>query len=254
MPLESSKYRPKKSRAKRLEDMDPEVLDVEGAASLRAELTGTAAAPRLRVELEATSLSIEQRALGDLTLHGAGAWPDALAVEAARAQGRYWEFSNALLDHHASLDDAVLLRTAAEVGLDLERFRTDIERGRFLEYAEVHDHLYGTPREPIEKAIAAGYWVLLDIDVQGAEQLRANRVEGVYVLIAPPSMEELRRRLEGRGTDAPDDIELRLRNAQRELERADLYDHVVVNDDLERAFREVCELVGLETQDEGARA
>jgi len=109
----------------------------------------------------------------------------------------------------------------------------------------VHGNLYGTPSEPIDRALAADRWALLDIDVQGAEQLRDKAVEGTYVMIRPPSLEALRERLEGRGTESPEELEQRLSVAAAELARADLFDHLVTNDDLERATAEVAHLIGL---------
>ncbi|MCK6445148.1 MAG: guanylate kinase [Planctomycetes bacterium] len=127
-----------------------------------------------------------------------------------------------------------------------ERFRDMIARGAFIEHAEVFGNMYGTPREPMEQALAEGLVYLLEIDVQGALQLKALGVEGVYVFIAPPDFEELRRRLVTRRTDAPEVIERRLKKAEDEYRERVKYDHVVVNDDLERAVGEVRRLVGLD--------
>ncbi len=108
--------------------------------------------------------------------------------------------------------------------------------GGFLEWAEVHGNLYGTGRAQVEHAMAQGLDILLDIDVQGARQVREARVEHTWLLfIAPPDMAELERRLTGRGTDAAEVIALRLANARREMSSMDLYDFVVVNDMIERA-------------------
>ena len=130
--------------------------------------------------------------------------------------------------------------------LDKARFRGEIERGAFIEWAEVHGNLYGTPRVPMEKALAAGKVFLLEIDVQGGAQLKALGLPGVYVFIAPPDMESLRGRLERRGTDAPEVIERRLKKAEDEMRERVKYDHVVINDDLERALSEVRGLIGLD--------
>ena len=127
-----------------------------------------------------------------------------------------------------------------------ERFREHIEKGDFIEWAEVHGNLYGTLRGPMEEALAQGKIYLVEIDVQGGKQLKELGLPGVYVFIAPPSLEELRRRLEGRGTDAPDVIERRLQKAEDELRAQDRYDHVIVNADLDQTVRAVRELVGLE--------
>jgi guanylate kinase len=129
---------------------------------------------------------------------------------------------------------------------DEERFAREVEQGLFLEHALVHGKRYGTPRRPIEQALEAGSYALLDIDVQGAEQLRKQRVDGTYILLVPPSIAELRRRLEARGTESKEQLERRLARAERELERRDLFDHIVTNDVLARATAEIKHLIGLE--------
>jgi len=134
-----------------------------------------------------------------------------------------------------------------------ETFRGEIERGGFIEHAEVHGNMYGTPREPIRRAIEAGKVYLLEIDVQGALQLKALNEPGLHIFIAPPDMEELRRRLVGRATDAPEVIERRLKKAEDEYRERVKYDHVVINDDLERAVAEVSGLAGLGEASEPAR-
>ncbi len=130
--------------------------------------------------------------------------------------------------------------------LDEEAFRARAGQGAFLEYARVHGHGYGTPREPIDAALAAGCDVLLDIDVQGAAQVRDGlraappedplRLAYVDVFVAPPSVDELRRRLVSRGKDAPEVIERRVRQAGREMACAGAYRYRLVNDRLEEAF------------------
>jgi guanylate kinase len=130
--------------------------------------------------------------------------------------------------------------------VDKARFREHIERGDFIEWAEVHGNLYGTLRGPMERAIAAGKVFLLEVDVQGGAQLKALGVPGLYLFVAPPDMETLKERLVGRGTDTPEAVERRLRKAQEEMLSKDKYDRVVVNDDLERAFAEVRRLAGLD--------
>ena len=126
-----------------------------------------------------------------------------------------------------------------------ERFRELITEGAFIEHAEVHGNLYGTLRAPMEEALARGQIYLLEIDVQGANQLKALGEPGVYVFVAPPDAETLRKRLIGRGTDQPEVIERRLKKAEDELRERVRYDHVVVNDDLERSLAEIRKLIGL---------
>ncbi|HIJ89814.1 MAG: guanylate kinase [Desulfobulbaceae bacterium] len=106
----------------------------------------------------------------------------------------------------------------------------------FLEWAEVHGNLYGTSRAAIEAQQAKGIDVFLDIDVQGASQLRDCRHPGaIFLFIAPPSWQELERRLRGRGTDPEETVQLRLNNARREMEDAGCYDYLIINDRLEEA-------------------
>lgn len=111
--------------------------------------------------------------------------------------------------------------------------------GELLEWATVHSHLYGTPRGPVEEQRAAGYDVLLDIDVQGARQVKEKLPEAYLVFIAPPSLAELERRLRERKTDPEEQITERLHTARQELSCQDEFDEVVVNDQLERAVEEM---------------
>lgn len=131
-----------------------------------------------------------------------------------------------------------------------DEFRRRAQNGEFIEHAEVFGNMYGTLRAPMESALGAGKLYLLEIDVQGALQLKTMGEPGVYVFIAPPDFEELRRRLSNRGTEAPEVLERRLHKAEDEYRERVKYDHVVVNDVLDRAVREVREKIGLET---GAR-
>ncbi|MFH0731230.1 MAG: guanylate kinase [Pseudomonadota bacterium] len=117
-----------------------------------------------------------------------------------------------------------------------EAFETRLARGLWAEWARVHDNYYGTDAEFLEKSISAGQDVLLDIDVQGAEQILNRFPDSVTVFIMPPSMTELERRLTQRGTEAPAVIERRLMNAASEMARKDLYRHVIVNDRLDEAI------------------
>jgi len=140
--------------------------------------------------------------------------------------------------------------------LSPSRFRELIREGAFIEHAEVHGNMYGTLRAPMEQSLARGEVHLLEIDVQGALQLKALGEPGLYVFVVPPDMEILRRRLVGRRTDAPEVIERRLKKAEDEMREAVKYDHVVVNDDLDQALAEIRSLVGLdaaEPQTGGAR-
>lgn len=126
-----------------------------------------------------------------------------------------------------------------------EEFQKRVAAGAFLESARYNDHQYGTLREPMERALEAGRIFVLEIEVQGTEKLRQDDVQGVYVFVVPPSEEELRRRLVDRGTNTAEEIEQRLRIAAQELKAKHLYDHVVVNQDLDRTIAEVKEIIGL---------
>ena len=127
-----------------------------------------------------------------------------------------------------------------------DEFRAHIEHGDFIEHAEVYGNLYGTLRAPIDECLARGNTFLLEIDVQGALQLKELGIEGLYVFIAPPSFEILRDRLVNRGTDAPDVIERRLRKATDEYNERERYDYVVVNRDLDEAIAETFRIANLE--------
>jgi guanylate kinase len=124
-----------------------------------------------------------------------------------------------------------------------ERFQSRIDEGDFLEHATYSDNRYGTLRSELERRTAAGRPVVLEIEVQGARQVRAAMPEAVAVFIAPPSREALRARLVGRGTDDPAQVDARLRTAEDELAAQPEFGHVVVNDRLETATEELEEIV-----------
>jgi guanylate kinase len=119
---------------------------------------------------------------------------------------------------------------------DFEEMR---DQGELAEWAEVHGNMYGTPLRNFEEAAARGEHLVLDIDVQGARQIRERIPQALLVFVIPPSAEVLVSRLTKRGTEADDEVARRLRAARRELQRARDFDHVVVNDDLERAVEEI---------------
>lgn len=149
-------------------------------------------------------------------------------------------------------------RGEEEDGLDYhflakQRFEELVGQGAFIEYAKVHDNYYGTLKAPIEEVLAEGNSMILDIDVQGAAKVRdyvralpdddPMKVGYVDIFVNPPSLEELRSRLEGRGTDSPEVIERRLANAEGEMARAGEYMFRVVNDDLGVCFKRLCDLI-----------
>ena len=125
-------------------------------------------------------------------------------------------------------------------------FDAMIADGELLEWAVVHGvHRYGTPRGPVLDALAEGRPALLEIDLQGARQVRANWPEATFVFLAPPSWEELVRRLEGRGTESATEREARLATARAELAAQSEFDHVVVNGEVGQAVRDLVVLVRL---------
>jgi len=127
--------------------------------------------------------------------------------------------------------------------LSPEDFRRRLEAGDFLEHASYSGNYYGTLREEVERRLAAGRSVVLEIEVQGARQVRDAMPEAVQIFIAPPDEAVLRERLEGRGTDSPEAIEQRLRTAEVELGARSEFPHVVVNDEVQRAASELENLV-----------
>ncbi len=120
-----------------------------------------------------------------------------------------------------------------------QEFLSLIDDGMMLEWAKVHGNYYGTSLGFVRDTLEKGTCLILDIDVQGAEQVMKFYPDCVSVFIMPPSMEELRHRLEQRGTDSQDMIKMRLENARMEMEKQSLYSHVLVNDDLDRAKEEL---------------
>src|SRR5699024_7780418 len=125
-----------------------------------------------------------------------------------------------------------------------EDFARSVADGEMLEWAVVHGRAsYGTPRGPVEAALADGKLPLLEIDLQGARQVRASMPEARFVFLAPPSWEELVGRLEGRGTETAEERAVRLDTAKVELAAQQEFDHVVVNDDIRRAAEELVSLM-----------
>jgi guanylate kinase len=131
-------------------------------------------------------------------------------------------------------------------------FRRMIEAGEFLEWAVYNEHHYGTSFAAIATPLAAGRDVVLEIEVQGARQVRTRRPDARLVFLLPPSWAALELRLRGRGTDSPEEIARRLRVAQGELAAAGEFDYGVVNDDLERCVGELLSIVAAERRGEGA--
>ena len=127
--------------------------------------------------------------------------------------------------------------------LPCAEFERLIAEDGLLEWAEVHGNLYGTPRAEVEKKIGEHRQVVLEIDPQGAFQVKSLIPGSVLVFIVPPSWEELQRRLEGRGSETKQQVAVRLTTARRELELVGRYDHVVINDDVPRAVDELAAII-----------
>lgn len=127
-----------------------------------------------------------------------------------------------------------------------EEFERRVRAGAFLEYAEVHGRRYGTLLEEVEKALDAGFDLVLEIDVQGAEQARKSGLPMVSIFVMPPSIEVLEARLRGRASETDEQVQRRLAVALAEMGHAGEYDHVVTNDDLNRMVSEVEALLELE--------
>ena len=142
--------------------------------------------------------------------------------------------------------------------LTAEAFERLTREDKFLEHANVHGNYYGTLKEPIYQALRENQCVLLDIDTAGAEQIRSHlealpeddpmRAGFIDIFISPPSIEELEARLYGRGTDSASVIEKRLNNAQQEMAQADRYMFQIVNDELDTAFRRLCDLINVKAK------
>lgn len=130
--------------------------------------------------------------------------------------------------------------------LSREEFRRLLAQGAFLEWASVYGNLYGTPREKVEAEIAAGHDVLLEIDPQGARQVKALFPEGVFIFVIPPSEEVLRDRMQKRGSEKGEELEARFQAAKEELKLASNYDYVVVNDDFNLALEKLKAILATE--------
>jgi len=130
--------------------------------------------------------------------------------------------------------------------VDQPEFDRLIAEDQLLEWATVHNqNRYGTPRGPVDAALDAGDSVLLEIDIQGARQVKKAMPEAILVFLLPPSWEEMVRRLVGRGTESPEEQQRRLETAKVELAAQDEFDHAVVNDDVARAAQEVVDLLAV---------
>ncbi len=132
--------------------------------------------------------------------------------------------------------------------VDEPEFRSLVAKGEFLEWAEYNAHLYGTSWKAIDRGLAGGRDLLLEIEVQGARQVRERRLDARLIFLLPPSMEELERRLQGRGTDSEEEIRRRLKVANRELKAVGGFDYGVANDDVECCVENLLEIIRSERE------
>ncbi len=130
--------------------------------------------------------------------------------------------------------------------VEKDKFETMVENDEFLEHAYVHTNYYGTPRGFVSEEVEKGEIVLLEIDVQGALQVKNNYTEAVFVFLLPPTMEELKNRIIKRGTETEEDINRRFENAFKELDFVGKYDYFVVNDKIEEAVSDIESIIRAE--------
>lgn len=183
---------------------------------------------------ENTTLTVTQAERGTLIVVSApsGAGKSSLAERVLKRLGDLrFSISHTTRQPRGSEQDGVDYYFVSE-----DEFLAMRERDEFLECAEVHGYMYGTREKRVEELLSQGLDVMLDIDVQGAEEVRRRVPEAILIFILPPSCEVLEARLRARNLNAPDDIERRLRNAAIEVQLYDRFDYVVLNDDLDRAL------------------
>ena len=123
--------------------------------------------------------------------------------------------------------------------IEKDKFTTMIENGEFLEYAQIYDNFYGTPKAAIMECLEKGQDVILEIEMQGARQIKDVCPDGVFIFVLPPSLEELKNRIVGRGTETAEEIEKRFSCAFDEINKIVDYDYFIVNDDVEKSVKQV---------------
>ena len=127
-----------------------------------------------------------------------------------------------------------------------DQFSQMIDEGQFIEYANVHGHYYGTPKKFVEEQIQMGFDVILEIDVQGAEQVRNNFKEGVQIFILPPHKEDLVSRIRNRGAETEEEIAIRMRTAEEEIKKMVDYDYAVINDQIPACAEKILHILDAE--------
>lgn len=130
--------------------------------------------------------------------------------------------------------------------IEKEEFKTMIEQGEFLEYAQIYDNFYGTPKAAIMETLEKGQDVILEIEMQGARQVKEVYPEGIFVFVLPPSLKELKNRIVGRGTETAEEIEKRFSCAFEEIKQIDDYDYFIVNQDVEKSVKELESIISSE--------
>ena len=123
--------------------------------------------------------------------------------------------------------------------MEKEEFTTMIENGEFLEYAQIYDNFYGTPKAAIIECLEKGQDVILEIEMQGAKQIKEVYPEGVFIFVLPPSLEELKSRIVGRGTETAEEIEKRFSCAFEEINQIVNYDYFIVNEDVDKSVNDI---------------
>ena len=156
---------------------------------------------------------------------------------------------NELLKRDSNLKFSVSMTTRAprngEVdGIDyffvsIDEFKKEIKNNSFLEYAEVHGNYYGTLKREVERDLDNGFDVILEIDIQGALNIKSQKEDGIFIFIMPPSMRELKNRLVKRGTETKDKLIERFKNAYKEVNEMSKYNYVVINDEVDLAVKKV---------------
>lgn len=158
----------------------------------------------------------------------------ALLTDERKAKG--WTFSISYTTRKPRGDE----QTGREYHfVDDQKFEEMIEKDLFAENFRVHLYKYGTPRQPLEKVLAEGGVMILDVDIQGAGRLKKEYPQAVTIFIKPPSLEALKQRLTKRGTETEEQLKVRTENAVKEMKHDRYFDHVVINEDLDRAVQEV---------------
>lgn len=127
--------------------------------------------------------------------------------------------------------------------VSVEDFKRKVEDNFFVEWAHVHENMYGTPFYQLEEAWKANKCVIMDVDIQGADTFKAKYPDAVSIFILPPSIDELRRRIEKRDGGIPADIEVRMTNAEREMREAPKFDYKIINDDFHQSYSEFKKLI-----------